>query len=120
MKKNLLGLVMCLVFMLAVVPVASATAPTIGLNEVKIVSKEDGVVSYEFTAPESREYTFRLVRVIPPAQMTATLTLYDSQNQLLATRAATGISIITLKMTAGEVVRIDASTTNYKAGLTVS
>lgn len=118
MKKRLFGLVMmCLVFMFAIIPVASASSPAIGLNESKIVWQADGVVSYEFTAPESKAYTFKLQKILP-VSMTTSLKLYDDQNQLLATSVTYGVSVISLNMTAGEVVRIDASTT-FKAGLIV-
>lgn len=117
MKKRLFGLVMCLVLMFAVIPVASATSPAIGLNESKIVWQADGVVSYEFTAPESKVYTFKLQKILP-VSMTTSLKLYDQQNQLLASSVTNGVSIIPLSLTAGEVVRINAST-SFKAGLIV-
>ncbi|MBW7475555.1 hypothetical protein K0T92_12410 [Paenibacillus oenotherae] len=118
MKKRLFTFAMlCLVFMFAAIPVASATTQTIALGDKKSIGYTDGVVSFEFTAPVSRSYTFTLQKIYPIA-MTQTLKLYDDQNQLLASNVAYGTSIVTLNLTAGQVVRVDASTT-FKAGLYV-
>ncbi|MBW7475556.1 hypothetical protein K0T92_12415 [Paenibacillus oenotherae] len=118
MKKRLLSIAMlCLVLMFAVVPVVSATTPAIGFDEKKTIWYTDGVVSYEFTAPESKLYTFSLGKLLP-VQMTQTLNVYDDQNQLLGNSVSYGIAKIYLNLTAGQVVRIDASTT-FKAGLVV-
>ncbi|MBW7475558.1 hypothetical protein K0T92_12425 [Paenibacillus oenotherae] len=123
MKKRLFALAMCLVFMFAVIPVASAAIPAIGLNDSKIVTQPDGVVSYEFTAPESKVYIFKLSKLLPLA-MTTSLKLYNAQNQLIVSSVQYGGSHASYNMTAGQVVRIDASVpsssfSTMKAGLVV-
>lgn len=108
MKKRLFALALCLVFMFTVIPVASATIPAIGLDDTKYVTTADGVVSYEFTAPESKVYVFKMLKTLPLGPLTTLITLYDDQNnQLLST--ATGHA--SYNMTAGEVVRFDVSVT---------